>query len=183
MMKHLPNLISCLRILLLFVLFFVWNKPSLFLFLYVLCGLSDVLDGFIARKFNLESQFGAKLDSFADFLFFITLTICILLWMGKEIQVFIPWVLLIAVLRFINLGITYFKYHTVAMVHTWGNKLAGFFLFICPFFLVYDRFYILYAACLIAILSAIEEMLIHLTSSTLDLNRQSIFKNPSYRSN
>lgn len=182
-MKHLPNLISCLRIILLFALFFVWNNPLLFLLLYILGGLSDVLDGFIARKLKLESEFGAKLDSFADFLFFITLTICIILWMGAAIQRFIPWVLFIILIRVLNLGITYYKYHTLATLHTWGNKLAGFLLFICPFFLLYNRPFILYVAGAAAILSAIEEMLIHLTTSTLDLNRQSIFiKTPSDRS-
>jgi len=181
--KHLPNLISCLRIILLFVLFFVWNKPFLFLLLYGICGLSDVLDGFIARKLNLESEFGARLDSFADFLFFITLTVCIIQWMENEIRLFIPWVILIVLVRIINLGISYYKYHTLATLHTWGNKFAGFLLFICPFFLLYDRAFILYVAVAAAILSASEEMLIHLTTSTLDLNRQSIFiKTPSDRS-
>jgi len=49
-----------------------------FLILYVICGLSDVLDGIIARKTNTTSNFGAKLDTIADFIFVTILLIKIL---------------------------------------------------------------------------------------------------------
>ena len=37
-----------------------------FLLVYIFCGITDILDGFIARKINATSELGSKLDSFAD---------------------------------------------------------------------------------------------------------------------
>ncbi|WP_245156546.1 CDP-alcohol phosphatidyltransferase family protein [Clostridium aminobutyricum] len=175
-MKHLANLISLSRIILLFVLFFLLDHAMLFLILYLICGFSDVLDGFIARKTHTQSEFGAKLDSFADVLFFITITISVIYWMGNDIFGFLPWILFIFILRCINIAIAVHKYHSAALLHTWGNKLSGFLVFIAPLFLLYDKTFILYPVLIAAVLSAVEETFIHLTSSKLDLNRPSIFK-------
>ena len=47
-----------------------FHMPSIsFFLLYMICGLSDVLDGIIARKTNTASDFGARLDTIADFIF------------------------------------------------------------------------------------------------------------------
>ena len=39
--------------------------------LYIFCGLTDMVDGTIARKMHAASEFGARLDTIADFLFVI----------------------------------------------------------------------------------------------------------------
>ena len=35
--------------------------------LYIAAGLSDMLDGYVARKSNTDSRFGARLDTIADY--------------------------------------------------------------------------------------------------------------------
>lgn len=56
-----------------FVYYFLLMDDRLALFvLLFLGGLTDFLDGFFARRLNQVSDFGAKLDSFADFVFFGT---------------------------------------------------------------------------------------------------------------
>ena len=42
---------------------------SWFYILYLVCGFTDMIDGTIARKTNTVSEFGARLDTAADFLF------------------------------------------------------------------------------------------------------------------
>lgn len=54
------------------------NEPNLFFVLYILCGISDVLDGLIARALHTESEIGATLDSVADLIFAIMYIIKIL---------------------------------------------------------------------------------------------------------
>ena len=63
------NIITVSRIL--FSLAMILFPPSSvpFAVLYLLCGATDVLDGFVARKLHTESENGAMLDSAADLLF------------------------------------------------------------------------------------------------------------------
>ena len=42
-----------------------------FYIVYSICGISDMIDGTIARKSNAASDFGAKFDTVADFIFFV----------------------------------------------------------------------------------------------------------------
>jgi CDP-diacylglycerol--glycerol-3-phosphate 3-phosphatidyltransferase len=65
-----PNLLSMLRLGLVPVL--VWlasaQKSELFLLVLVVSLVSDVLDGYLARRLNQASELGAKLDSWGDIL-------------------------------------------------------------------------------------------------------------------
>lgn len=66
---NIANIITALRIVGC-ALLFVWPPLSLpFLLVYAWCGISDVLDGALARRFALQSDFGSALDSIADALF------------------------------------------------------------------------------------------------------------------
>lgn len=65
---NLPNIITLGRLLAVPVV--VWaitaDEPMLALALFVLAGVSDAIDGFIARRFNLRTELGAYLDALAD---------------------------------------------------------------------------------------------------------------------
>jgi len=73
-LRQLPNQITCARIVLTGVLHWVVavDAREWFLGLYVLTFLSDVLDGILARKLGLESYFGMRLDSLADYLLMVS---------------------------------------------------------------------------------------------------------------
>lgn len=176
-MKYIPNIISLGRIIILLTLFFTYHKPVLFLILYFICGFSDILDGYIARKTKTESELGARLDSIADILLFTVITVFIIQWMGNEILIYLPLIVITALIRCANIAIAAYKYHSFAPLHTWGNKLTGFLLFITPLFIIYQLSVVLWIVCIIAVLSAVEECVIHLTSPEVDVNRRSIFKN------
>jgi CDP-diacylglycerol--glycerol-3-phosphate 3-phosphatidyltransferase len=80
---RLPNLISSIRILiapLLFV-FALRQMETWFLGALIFSGFTDVLDGFIARRFNMITPLGAHLDTWGDFTIYSTMAVCAwILW-------------------------------------------------------------------------------------------------------
>lgn len=66
--KLIPNLLTLLRILGAAALLFLAPLEPPFLAVYVFCGVSDILDGFLARRWQVSGSVGALLDSIADFL-------------------------------------------------------------------------------------------------------------------
>ena len=176
-MKHIPNMITVSRIFISVLLIFFINHTAIFILIYLLCGITDILDGYIARKTNTKSMLGAKLDSVAD-MFMFGMVVCIIQILGKEkgLSELYPFIALVAVIRIASLLFAVFKYHSFVMLHTWGNKLTGIFAFLSPLFLILsDKAIILYPIIILATLSAIEEGVIHIVEKQPDLNRRGLF--------
>ena len=68
-MRRIPDLLSMSRIVLCLPLLLVDAMTMPFWTLYMTAGMTDMLDGFLARRWGVESKFGARLDSLADFVF------------------------------------------------------------------------------------------------------------------
>jgi CDP-diacylglycerol--glycerol-3-phosphate 3-phosphatidyltransferase len=68
-----PNVITCIRIVLSFFLFMIKPQTIGFFSIYIICGMTDICDGYLARKWKVTSKFGALLDSIADLIFVIVL--------------------------------------------------------------------------------------------------------------
>jgi hypothetical protein len=99
------------------------------------------------------------------------------MWVGDGLTAFYPWLIFIAALRSLNIIIAALKYHTFAILHTWGNKGTGLVLFITPLlYVLFSRLEVFYPVCIIALLTAGEETVILITAPTLDVNRRSVFK-------
>lgn len=62
-MKKIPNYISFTRIIFSLILIFIKPLSMSFYSIYIICGFTDIMDGFIARKTGTTSRIGAKLDS------------------------------------------------------------------------------------------------------------------------
>ena len=69
MKKHIANIITGSRIAFSLPLLFIPLSSAWFAILYLVCGLTDMVDGTIARKTRSVSKFGARLDTVADFVF------------------------------------------------------------------------------------------------------------------
>lgn len=71
---NLPNILTILRVLLVpvFVFFMVKGKSTEALWVFIAAGVSDAVDGFIARAFNQRTEFGAIMDPVADKLLMIS---------------------------------------------------------------------------------------------------------------
>ena len=97
--------------------------------LYVVAGLTDMLDGFLARRWGVESQFGARMDSLADFVFVLAVGYKLFPWLKLPATL---WVMigLIALVKAINAVSAYLVRQRIEFLHTKANKLTGFLLFI-----------------------------------------------------
>lgn len=68
-MKQVPNIISLFRMFLSLGLLGLAPLSPAFYWAFSLCGLSDMIDGFLARKIGAVSELGSKLDSASDLIF------------------------------------------------------------------------------------------------------------------
>lgn len=169
------NVITLIRIALAISLLFIRKYSSLFLILYSICGFTDILDGYIARKTRTESNFGAKLDTISDLLFFIITFIIMFDILLKDI-IFIVFIIIILLIRIISIIIVLKKYNKFAILHTYTNKITGLLLFFIPYFIYLNNANIIvYIIGVIALISSIEELIINIKSKQLDLNKKSIF--------
>ncbi|PRR83808.1 CDP-alcohol phosphatidyltransferase family protein [Clostridium vincentii] len=174
-MKVIPNCISFSRIIFSAILIFVKPLSVSFYAIYIICGFSDIVDGFIARKTGTTSRLGEKLDSMADMIM-IGVLLAVLYPIVNPATKIIIWIISIGIIRLAAMSVALKKYKTFAMLHTYGNKITGIVIFIFPILLLYiDTTMLLYIICVLASISAIEELIIQLTSSKLQANRKSIF--------
>jgi CDP-diacylglycerol--glycerol-3-phosphate 3-phosphatidyltransferase len=156
------------------MLLFVMPFSLVFNILYFICGMSDILDGFIARKMDASSKLGQILDSIADFIF-----ICVVFYSCLPVIVFplwiIAWIAFVAAIRMVSIVIGVVKYHQLAFLHTYANKLTGIVLFLFPLlFWAVGKEITAIAICEVASVSAMEELLINLKSKTLNRDIKSI---------
>ena len=175
-MKHIPNILSVGRMLLAVSLIFTFRSPAAFIPLYLICGATDVLDGWVARATGSQSALGARLDSAADVLMYLVITVIMIVRFTDVLFAVLPLLALIILMRIVNLMIAFYKYHTFSAIHTLLNKLTGILIFLSfMLFFVLQSMVIVYIVCGFALLSAIEEGAILITSKEPDLNRKSIF--------
>jgi len=172
-MKYVPNILSITRIVLAVTLLLVAPLSRQFFVIYVVCGISDIADGIIARRFKVTSAFGSRLDSIGDvvltlIMLYIILPIILLpIWL-------LVWIFLIIVLRFISVGIAIYRYRKPTLLHTILNRAVAMALFLFPFSLVLrNTLTIPIILTTIASVAAIEELLIIIQAPTLDPNVKS----------
>lgn len=176
-MKFIANYISISRILLSLALIFTKPLSIDFFVIYILCGVSDILDGYIARKTNTISELGGKLDSVGDLIMVMVLMILLYPIINPTLKI-ILWISIIAIIKVISIMVVFIKYKTFEILHTYGNKFTGLMLFAFPVSIVWVQSDItMYIICMIASISAIEELLINLLSNELRINKKSIFLN------
>jgi len=127
------NFITSLRIVFSILLLFFKPFSNNFYILYFLAGLSDMIDGPIARKTNKAMEFGEKLDTAADFIFLLICFIKILpcVFMPKWLYI---WIAIIALIKI-------FLYPKSITKHDFLNKITGFCLFLLPFSVKFFEFY------------------------------------------
>lgn len=128
-MKHIPNIITTLRIIGAFGLLFFDFRSAVFWTLYLVCGLSDMLDGFLARRLRCESKTGALLDSVADLALVACCCIKLIPVLNLPFWLWI-WAGAIVVVKVINQISALVMYKKFCFPHTLANKATGFLLFV-----------------------------------------------------
>lgn len=162
--KSIPNCVTGIRILGAVVLLFVRPFTPAYYIIYGLCGFTDAIDGFLARKLHAGSQFGTLLDSIADLMFYTAMLIHMIpyLWHRLPMQIWycVGSILLIRLASYLTAA---FKYHRFASLHTYGNKLTGAGMFLLPFLILFlSETLVCAILCVIGVLASLEELLLHL---------------------
>ena len=157
MKKQIANIITSCRILFSICLLLCPVLSVGFYGIYLLCGFTDMVDGTIARKTNSVSEFGARLDTTSDFLFFAVSLIKLLpiIHIPKWIWV---WIVVIAIIKIFNVILGFIYTKKLISLHTVMNKITGLLLFLLPPSLqLVEIKYSLIAVCIVATFSAIQE--------------------------
>ena len=139
MIKLVPNILTIIRFFLIpFILYFIFTEKYIAAFIMLtLSGLTDVLDGIIARKFNCITNFGKLVDPLAD----KTTQISILA--ALTFKGIIPlWMLLVVFVKeFVMIAGASFLYGKELVVSSkWYGKLATVLFYlaiVCSFFITY----------------------------------------------
>ena len=110
------NIITSIRIICSISLLFCPTLSILFYVLYIEAGVTDMIDGIVARKTNSVSEFGSKLDTVADFVLVVTCLIKLLPVLDIETWMYI-WIVIIAVIKVINIVSCYMMWKKLIAVH------------------------------------------------------------------
>lgn len=112
-------------------MFVLSPSSASFLMLYLLCGVTDALDGFAARRLHTESEKGARLDSAADLLFALVYAVKILPALSVPLWIWV-WTAIIAAVKLTGIAVASKKANDLRIGHSFGNKLTGLLLFLLP---------------------------------------------------
>ncbi len=152
------NIITLSRILFSLLLPVLSPCSPLFALSYLMCGVTDVLDGFAARRLHTESEKGAILDSAADLVFAVVYTVRILPLLSVPRRIWI-WAAVIAAVKITGIIIASRKAHRLLIEHSFVNKLTGLLLFLLPLSVfIFDVKYGAAAVCIAASAAAITEI-------------------------
>ena len=156
-MKYIANIITGSRIVFSIALLFFPPLSSAFYVLYAAAGLTDMIDGTVARKTNTVSSFGAKLDTIADFIFVAVCSIKLLPILDIPVWLWV-WIAVIALIKVINMISGYVTQKKWIAPHTVMNKVTGALCFLLPLTLSFiDLKYSAIVVCAAATFAAIQE--------------------------
>ena len=157
MKKYLANIITCLRIIGSVALLFFPAFSLGFYIIYLLCGISDMIDGTIARRTNSVSSFGSKLDSVSDFVFMVICSIKLLPLIQLPTLIWV-WIAVITVIKVANIALGFVYEKKFVDFHTVFNKATGLMLFLLPLTLqLVEATYSFMAVCIMATIASVQE--------------------------
>lgn len=151
------NIITCIRIICSIALLFCPALSVTFYSLYIIAGVTDMVDGTIARKTGNVSEFGSRLDTVADFTLIVVCLIKLLPVLDIVMWMFI-WIGIIAIIKVINIVSGIVVQGRLVAVHSVMNKITGFLLFALPLTVtIIDLRYSAVIVCTVATFAAIQE--------------------------
>ena len=157
MKKHIANIITGSRAALSLPLLLIPLPSAWFYMLYLFCGLTDMIDGTIARKTGTVSEYGARLDTASDFVFLSVSLVKFLPMVSLSPWLWV-WIAFVGAVKIGNLIWGFVRTKTLVSLHTVMNKITGFLVFLLPLtFPVIDLKYSSIAACIVASIAAIQE--------------------------
>lgn len=165
---NVANAITMIRIIGTLLLVFTQPFSALFFIIYTISGISDVFDGYVARKTKTSSAFGAMLDSIADLVLYAVMVLKIFPALCDTLPVGIWYaVTVIVIIRIVSYFLVAIKYKRFASLHTKLNKVTGFAVFMIPYMIMSPMVAVPYCvtACTISGVSTVQEIAIHMNST------------------
>ena len=168
MKKHLANIISLSRVAGAIALFFFNEISTAFLIIYVLCGITDLIDGPIARKTNSTSPLGATLDTVGDVATYLALTKVLII---KKLVAgwILAWILSAGVLFGVGALISKRRFGKLYLPHTYLGKIFGGAVFVLPLAMQFMPGYVwMSVICSIATVNAFELLYVQSKNKTAE---------------
>lgn len=151
------NIITGIRIALSAALLFFPAFSPVFYALYLTAGLTDMIDGVVARRTGTESESGAKLDTAADLVFFAASLTKLLPVLQPPVWLYV-WTGLIALIKAVNVVSGFAVRKKWIAPHTVMNKVTGILLFALPLTVSWIGLeYPAAVVCAVATFAAIQE--------------------------
>jgi len=131
MNDNMANTITFFRIAASIVLLFYPVFSPAFYAFYIAAGLSDMLDGFVARQTDTVSKLGTRMDTIADFVFVVVFLIKLLPVLRIPAWLY-GWIGIIALIKAVNIISGFAVQNKFVAVHSVMNKATGALLFLLP---------------------------------------------------
>lgn len=158
MKKFIANIITGSRVALSLPLLFVPLSSAWFYILYIFCGLTDMVDGTIARKTGAVSKFGARLDTVADLVFMCVCSVKILPLLHLPVWLWV-WIIIVALIKIFNIALVFIHRKKLISIHSVLNKATGFALFLLLLSLTFvETIYSVATICVLATIAAMQEV-------------------------
>lgn len=125
--RNLPNALSYTRLFGTPLLFLLLHRQPVWWFVlaYAFVGLTDFLDGYLARAWNLTSPFGAMLDSLADVIFYLSTAYFAVVLFPEYVRPNVAYIAVCVVLLAVQVLASKWMLGRVVMPHTHLSRLAG----------------------------------------------------------
>ena len=172
---NIPNILTLFRLFLIpvFILVFFSDAPNSLIYsisIFLLAGATDILDGYIARKYNMITKWGTVLDPLADKLMLLTVLSCLVIHGYAQL-----WILLVVTAKessMIISGVFLYRQDYVIPSNLFG-KVSTLLFYISIFVLAFNlRFadYIMYLAVLSTVIALANYLVIYIKGRVLQPN-------------
>ena len=129
MLKCIPNILTIIRFLLIpLILFYIFTGNYILAFVFfTISGITDIADGFIARRFNFVSNFGKLMDPLADKLTQVGTLLSL-----SIVQIIPVWILVIVLFKelIMIVGASFLYGKDVIVYSKWYGKLSTVLFFV-----------------------------------------------------
>jgi cardiolipin synthase len=133
-----PNLITTYRLLMVPVIlyFAISGREKLFAIFLVINLVSDIIDGYIARRFKMETEIGSRLDSFADNFNYVLAFIGFFVFKMDDFRPHIVSLIIFISMLILTVIVSLIKFRKFPSYHLYTTKVGGYIqgaFFICLF--------------------------------------------------
>lgn len=178
-MKWIPNLLTALRIVCSSLIFIAPVYTNGFYLLYVVCGITDFLDGRLARRLHAASKSGASLDNIADYSLIASTILKVLPTLKIKAWALI-WGICMLAAHISSSIIAWMKFRRIIVLHTLANKLLGGVVYAIPLLAGLGNHTLLISiVCVFMCFSVPEEIYLLVTAKQLEPDIRGVFFNNS----